>query len=135
MLHLPPDAAILGLTLGILLIYWELNRPGTILPGALGLLAVLFSIAALLHTELQPAGIILIATAILLLALGLRYTLPAIVPTAATIALILGLYLLTQTPANKIHASVSLFCGLILGTSTSRLAAIAHRARRNKGLD
>lgn len=135
MFHLSPDAAIVCLTLGTLLIYWELNRPGTILPGALGLLTVLFSIAALLHTELQPAGVLLLATATLLLALGLRHTLAKIVSIAATTALTLGLYLLVQPTSNQIHTPTSLLCGLILGTSSARLAAIAHRARRNKGLD
>jgi membrane-bound serine protease (ClpP class) len=134
-IHLSPDAAILCLTLGVLLIYWELNRPGAILPGAIGLLAVLFSIAALLRVQLQPAGIVLIAIASILLALGLRHILPTILPIAATIALILGLYLVIHPKANRIHAATSLFCGLTLATASSQLAAIARRARRNKGLD
>jgi membrane-bound serine protease (ClpP class) len=135
MLHLSQDTATLCLTLGILLIYWELNRPGTILPGTIGLLTVLFSVAALIRIGLQPAGLLLIVTAALLLALGLRYTLPAVVPISATLALILGFYLLIYPAANRIHAATSILCGLILGTSSSCLAAIALRARRNKGLD
>ncbi len=45
--HLSPDAALLVLTLGLLLIYVELNRPGWIVSGAVGLLAVLFAVASL----------------------------------------------------------------------------------------
>ena len=52
--HLSPDAAIVVLTMGVLLIYVELNRPGWILPGAAGLLATLFAGASLLRRMERP---------------------------------------------------------------------------------
>ena len=43
--QLSPDAALGMLTVGILLVYVELNRPGVVVPGAVGLTAVLFAVA------------------------------------------------------------------------------------------
>jgi membrane-bound serine protease (ClpP class) len=132
MLPLAPDAAIVCLTLGVALIYWELNRPGGILPGALGLLLFLYAISAFNRAGLQPTALVLVVSATVLLALGLRYPLPAIVSIASTSALILGLYLLVRLPFSSLHAATSLLCGLFLGTASARLVDIARLARRNK---
>jgi len=40
------DSALLVLTMGVLLIYVELNRPGWVVPGAVGLTAALFAMAS-----------------------------------------------------------------------------------------
>lgn len=132
MLPLSPDAAIACLTFGMLLIYWELNRPGTVLPGALGLLAVLFSVATLVRVGPHPMGILLVAVGTVLLALGLFFSLPLFLPVAATLALTLGLYTLIQPLSIALHAATSLMCGTTLGMASTRLTAIAYRARCNK---
>ena len=102
---LSADQAILLFTLGIALIYVELNRPGWIIPGALGLLATLLALAAMVQNGINLA--------------------------AAMLALTLGLARLNP----RIHAAISVPCGLLLGAGTSLLTRIAHRARVNKGLD
>jgi membrane-bound serine protease (ClpP class) len=132
---LHPDAALILLMAGIALIFWELNRPGSILPGALGLLAVLFAISSLTHTGLHLAGASLVAIAVLLLALGLRRTIIQSLSAVATIFLSAGFWLAIVSPSNKIHAATSTICGLLIGIASTRLARIARVARRNKGLD
>jgi membrane-bound serine protease (ClpP class) len=126
-----PDHAILVLTLGVLLIYFELNRPGWILAGAAGLLAFLLSIATLLRLTLNPVAVVLSGTAIALFLVGIRRSHPLSVALAATLALTLGLTHLNP----GIHTAVALPCGLVLGLGTSYLTRIARRARTNKGLD
>jgi membrane-bound serine protease (ClpP class) len=128
---LSPDQAILLLTLGVLLIYVELNRPGWIVPGALGLLAALIAMAALMQDGIRPVAAVLCATAIALFAVALRRTVPWVVAAAATLPLALGL---AQIDAN-VHAVIAVPCGLLLGAGTSLLTRIARRARVNKGLD
>jgi len=128
---LTPDQAVLLLTLGLALIYLELNRPGWIIPGALGLLATLLAAAALLHDGINTVAAVLCTTAAALLALGLRRSVPNTVAAAATLALTLGLTRLN--PA--MHAAVAAPCGLLIGAGTTLLTGIARRARRNKGLD
>jgi membrane-bound serine protease (ClpP class) len=131
--HLSPDAAVMLLTFGLFLIYLELNRPGWILPGALGLLLSLLALASLLRLDLRLPAILLIATAIALLALNLIRALHALVAAAATLALILGFARLTNGPGDvRVHAATATFCGLLLGVATSVLTAMARRARTNK---
>ena len=88
--HLPPDGATFVLTLGMLLIYIELNRPGWIVTGALGLLAVLFAAASLGRLELNAGALWMVCTAVALLGLDLLRRTPPMVAVAATLALVLG---------------------------------------------
>jgi membrane-bound ClpP family serine protease len=83
-LHSSPDAAVLLLTVGLLLVCVELNRPGWIVPGGVGLLLLLFAVASLLRLDLSLAGAALLATAAALLLLDLlRPTPPIVAPSAA----------------------------------------------------
>jgi membrane-bound serine protease (ClpP class) len=128
---LTPDQAVLILTLGVLLIDIELNRPGWIVPGAVGLLVTLLSLAALAHSGINPIAAILCASAIALLAISLRRPTPFAVALAATTGLTLGLVCIHP----QVHAAVAAPCGLLLGMGTWLLTRIARRARTNKGLD
>ncbi len=134
--RLSGDAALLLVTLGVLLIYVELNRPGWVVSGAAGLLCVLFGVASLARWELNPAALGLVAVAIALLLLDLVRRLQRMVALAATMALILGFAHLVLAPwADRIHTATAAGCGLTLGAGTSILTRIARRARTNKGLD
>ncbi len=136
---LSPNAAVLLLTAGTLLIYLELNRPGSILPGALGLLLCLLAIDALGHRPLNPFALTLLLSAVALLSLDLVRPTPIPVAVAATFALILGLRGLLTNPGGPwlqpLALTVAVGCGLLLGIATSVLTRIARRARANKGLD
>ena len=134
--QLRPEAALLVLTLGLLLIYVELNRPGWIVTGAVGLLAVLFAVASLGRAGLNPGAVALVGTAAALLGLGLRRRTPVVVDAAATLALVLGFADLVRGRGGlEINPGVAVGCGVALGECTSILTRIARRARTNKGLD
>ena len=135
-LHLAPDAAIALFTLGTLLIYLELNRPGSILPGTLGLLLTLLAIAAILPQPLNPFALILLAAASLFFLINLRRVLHPTLAILSTLILIAGFqYLLKNPPHPRLHIATSIVCGLILGVSSTLLGNIAQRARANKRLD
>ncbi len=135
-LLLSPDAAILLATVGILLIYVELNRPGLIFPGAVGLLFALLAIAALLPQHFNPIALVLITCAIILLGVDLLRPTPRFVPLLTAALLSLGLFFLQKYPTTQpVHLPVAASCGLILGAGTSLLTRVARRARANKGLD
>ena len=133
---LVPDAALVVLTAGLLLIYVELNRPGWIWSGALGLLATLFAVASLGRMDVNPGAVALVGTAVALLALDLVRRTGAMVGLAATLALVLGLNHLVLGPDGmRVHAVTAVGCGVVMGAGTSILTGIARRARANKGLD
>jgi membrane-bound serine protease (ClpP class) len=125
-----PTSAICLLTLGVLLIFIELNRPGRVIPGAIGLLLALLAVPSLSIAPHPPAWLTLFATPVILIGLGLRRRVPTIIFAAATLALALAFTMLQGVPWELAAA-----CGILLGTVSSVLAHIAHRARRNKGLD
>ncbi len=134
--HLSPDATLLLLTLGLLLIYVELNRPGWVISGAVGLLAVLFAVASLRRMDLNPAAVALVGSAAVLLAVDLLRPTRRLVAVAAVLALVLGFQHLVRGPVGGgVHTMTAVGCGLVLGAGTSILTRIARRARTNKGLD
>ena len=136
LMQLSPDSSVLLFTCGILLIYVELNRPGSILPGAVGLLLALLAVAPLFHQHLSPPAILAIAVGVLLLARGLRHATTAITPVLASFCLIFGLLFLVRQPLSvRVHIATAVPCGLLLGLGTTLLTRIARRARLNKGLD
>jgi membrane-bound ClpP family serine protease len=128
------DAAVVLLTLGIALIYYELNRPGSIVPGCVGLLTVLLSLSVMGRRGFSPVGAVLILSAIALLTLSLLRPTPMLLSVAATVALIFGLrWLPAYSCCESVQTPVAAGCGLVVGAGTSVLASIARRARTNKG--
>ena len=135
---LSPDAALVVFTCGVLLIYLELNRPGTILPGSCGLLLVLLAIAALRAFPPDSVGLVLLLGASCLLLFSVRRKLPIVLEAIALLALICGFYRIGRTPGAKLpyfHLALAAICGLLIGASSLSLSRVARRARRNKGLD
>jgi membrane-bound ClpP family serine protease len=136
-LHLSPDAAIVLLTTGLVLIYWELNRPGLIIPGACGLLATLLAIAQLIPATPTPALITLLLAATLLL-LSTQIRLSILLEIAATLAIIAALWTTgTSHHASTvlspcIHRVLATVCGTVIGLGSLFLTRIARRARQNK---
>lgn len=128
---LTPDAAVLLLTLGLALIAWEMNRPGSILPGALGLLFALLACARLAHFGPDLLAICLLGSAATILLLQSRCGIPLWISFAGTAAAIVGFARIVP----GIHIATALFSGAVLGTGTTVLTRMARRARRNKGLD
>jgi membrane-bound serine protease (ClpP class) len=136
LLHLSPDAALVLLTLGVLLIYVEFNRPGSILPGALGLIAVLTAAAVFSKSHLAIPAIVFLLLAAWCFFRSTRRNTPPVIYVLATILLIVGfLKLIPNTDVPHIHPGTAIPCALVLGISTTYLTRIARRARVNKGLD
>ena len=134
---LSPNAAVLILTLGLTLTALELNRPGSILPGAIGLLLALFATASLATHHPQTKAVLWIVALIVLLMLGARGKRESLILAAAlTTGLIFSIYeLLPAVPGQRVSAWAAVLSGLILGAGTTVLTGIARRARQNKGLD
>jgi membrane-bound serine protease (ClpP class) len=128
------DVALVTATAGFCLIYIELNRPGVILPGSLGLLLTLFGTAAFLGRALNPWALGLLAAAVVTLSLNLYRLLPKWLLAAATLALIAGFRFLLAPGGTAIHNATAVACGLLLGVLSAVLSRIALRARRAKAI-
>jgi len=128
-----PDAALLTLVAGILLLYLECNRPGSILPGCFGTLLTLLSIDAFARMPLRPSALALAAAGAALVLAELAIPARNLVATAGAALFVLGLRTLIQpfAPA-RVHTPTALVAGAGLAAATLWLARIALRARRNK---
>jgi membrane-bound serine protease (ClpP class) len=133
---LSPNAAVLILTAGLVLIALELNRPGSILPGSAGVLVTLLAAASLISRHVEPMPAIVAASCIGVLLLGARRWLSWWIIAATTGVLIFSIEeLLPAAPGPKVSVWAAATSGLILGEGITILTRIAHRARQNKGLD
>ncbi|HLI77681.1 MAG TPA: hypothetical protein VKV02_12090 [Acidobacteriaceae bacterium] len=133
---LSPDAAVCLATAGLCLIALELNRPGLILPGSIGLLLVLFGMDALRHHPCRPWAACLVSISALLLALNWWKRLPLAVLIASPVAAILGVrFLLEPGQQAAVHTPVAIVCGAGFGLLGAALSRIAFRARRLKAVN
>jgi membrane-bound ClpP family serine protease len=124
-----PNHAILLLLAGILLIYAEFNRPGTIVLGCIGALSILFGVDGFFHLEVRPSALWEIALGLAILALGIWFPVRGVTPSAACAILAFGL---THVAVPPISPIVALGSSVVFCSVTYWLARVALRARLNK---
>jgi len=124
-----PTHAVLLLLAGLLLLYLECNRPGSVFPGALGILLSLLGIFGLSHLQLRSLGLLLLLAAGTAILIEIRLPSSLLLAPAGIVALTLGLATLTEPP---LPLSVAILSGIGFGTLSFALARIARRARTNK---
>jgi membrane-bound serine protease (ClpP class) len=135
-----PNIAVLLLAAGVLLIYLEFNVPGTIVPGAVGVLFVLLALFALNLLPLRYASVALLLIAMVLIGLEAKYGGHGALALAGLASLVFGLLTLVNSPVEelRVHVGTAVGVGLAFGGITFFLIVIAMRARRLKvrtGLD
>lgn len=131
-----PNLAVCAATLGILLVFVEFNRPGSILPAASGLLLTLLASASLLRFGVQLGPAFLLIAAAVVLALNAWRRFPTTLLIAITPALIAGLrFLVPPSHTSPVSWPVATLCGLALSLVSAFLTRVAYRARRAKALD
>ncbi len=130
---LTPDAAVCGLTAGMLLIYLECNRVGWVVPGCAGGTLVLLALHRLAGLPLAASGGALVGAGVGLI-LGSGWIGWRGLGAGGGILLVTaGLRRLVQPSSpERVHLSVAFAASLVLGVTTVWLAGIARRARLNK---
>ena len=127
-----PDHAVLLLLCGILFIYAEFNKPGTVVLGCFGALLTMFALYGLSQLQIRPASVGVALVGVALVGLGCRYqTLGRIADVAGTLCITFGLIYLATPP---VHFVVAVVCAAIFSFVTGWLVRIALLARQNKSL-
>lgn len=131
-----PDLAVLALVLGGLLIYLELNIPGTIVPGAVGTLLVLLALFGLNLLPIHHTSIFLLLAGLTFFVLEAKFPSHGALALLGTLCLIVGLATLVDgpIPEQRVHTSTAIATGLGFGIISFGLVWIAFRARRSKVL-
>ncbi len=130
-----PNQAVVVATIGVCLIFVEFNRPGRVVPGALGLTLVLLAAASLAHHPLQGGAVLALLLTSAALITNVWRRLPLWLAGLLSIALGISLRFLIPHGANPhINTASALTCGLAVGLLGTALSRIALRARRLKAV-
>ena len=129
-----PNLAFAMLGLGIFAIYAELNNPGTVLPGTVGVILIVLAGFALNLLPVRYAALALIATAFVLFALEAKIASHGVLGIGGVVALTLGGLFLVDgpIPEMRVHLSTALAVSIPLGLITVFLMTIALKARAGK---
>lgn len=129
-----PNIAFLVLAIGALALYAELNHPGAVIPGVVGVIFILLTLFALNLLPTRYASLVLTAAAFVLFALEAKFATHGVLTVGGIVALTLGGVLLVDgpIPEMRVRLVVALSVSLPFGAITAFLMSIAYRARRNK---
>jgi membrane-bound serine protease (ClpP class) len=129
-----PNFAFGILALGVFAIYAELNNPGTVLPGTVGVILIVLAGFALNLLPVRFAALGLIATAFVLFALEAKLASHGVLGLGGVVALTLGGLFLVDgpIPEMRIRLSTALAVSLPLGVITVFLMSMALKARAGK---
>jgi membrane-bound serine protease (ClpP class) len=125
-----PNVAFILMSLGMLAIWAEFNHPGAILPGVVGLIAILLAVFALNLLPTRFAGVALIVVAFGLFALEAKFTSYGIFGVGGVICMILGALLLVDGPIPELRVSLltALVVSIPIGVIAVFLMALVLRA-------
>ncbi len=126
-----PDVALILLLVGILLLYAEFNRPGTVLFGSLGMLFAMLALYGLALHPIVRASLIIAALGLALILLDLRFRARALLAVPGALILAYALNALIPAPP-RIDGPTALATSILFTAVTLGLGRIALQARRNK---
>lgn len=129
-----PNISFLLLAVGAFAIYAEMNHPGAVVPGVVGVIFILLAVFALNLLPTRFAAITLILAAFVLFALEAKFATHGVLGIGGIVALTLGGLLLVDGPIPelRVHLLTALGVSVPLGVITIFLMNLAIRARRNK---
>ena len=129
-----PNVAFILMSLGMLALWAEFNHPGAILPGVVGLIAILLAVFALNLLPTRYAAIALILAAFLFFALEAKYTSYGVLGAGGVLCMIFGALLLVDgpIPEMRVHLITALVVSVPLGLITVFLMTLVLRAYRHR---
>ncbi|MBV8516861.1 MAG: nodulation protein NfeD [Acidobacteria bacterium] len=129
-----PNVAFLLFALGALALIAEFNHPGAVLPGVVGLIAILLAIFALNLLPTRFASVALIGAAFVLFALEARYTSHGVLGIGGVICMIFGAITLVDGPIPELRVRLvtALAVSIPIGAIAVFLMTLVVRARKNR---
>ena len=129
-----PNISFLLLAVGAFAIYAEMNHPGAVVPGVVGVIFILLAVFALNLLPTRFAAVTLILAAFVLFALEAKFATHGVLGIGGIVALTLGGLFLVDGPIPQLRVQLwtALGVSVPLGVITVFLMNLAIRARRNK---
>jgi membrane-bound serine protease (ClpP class) len=129
-----PNVAFILFALGALALWAEFNHPGAILPGVVGLIAMLLAIFALNLLPTRFAALALVLAAFALFALEAKFTSYGVLGTGGVICLVFGALLLVDGPIPEMRVNLltAIAVSVPIGIIAVFLMTLVLRAQKNK---
>ena len=128
-----PNVAFILMSLGMLALWAEFNHPGAILPGVVGLIAILLAVFALNLLPTRFAAFALILVAFVLFAAEAKFTSYGILGAGGVICMILGALMLVDGPIPEMRVKLltALVVSVPIGIIAVFLMTLVLRAHKN----
>jgi membrane-bound serine protease (ClpP class) len=129
-----PNIAFLLLVVGALLLYVEINHPGAVVPGMVGVVFILLAVFAFDLLPVRWAAMVLIFTSFVLFALEAKFATHGVLGIGGIATMVLGALLLVDAPIPqmRIRLWTALAVSIPFGGITVFLMGLALKAQRNK---
>jgi membrane-bound serine protease (ClpP class) len=127
-----PNIAYLLLLAGIFGIFFELQNPGSVLPGVVGAIALVTATFALQMLPVNWTGLALIAIAIVLFVLEVKITSHGALTIGGVVAMLVGSIMLIDSPLPFMRVSLSVIIPAVLFTALFFLFAVSMGIRAQK---
>jgi membrane-bound serine protease (ClpP class) len=128
-----PNVAFILMSLGMLALWAEFQHPGAILPGVVGLIAVVLAVFALNLLPTRFAAFALILVAFALFALEAKFTSYGVLGTGGVLCMIFGALLLVDgpIPEMRVHLLTAMIVSIPIGIIAVLLMTLVLRAHKN----
>ena len=135
-----PNIAYIFMMLGVYGLFFELSRPGAIVPGVVGAICLLLALLAFQGLPVNYVGVLLILVGMVLLLLEIKITSFGTLAIGGTVSLLLGSLLLFENAGPLARLSLRVVLPVVIFTVVFFLAIVgmamrAQRRRRVTGID
>ena len=129
-----PNLAFLLFVLGGLALFAEFNHPGAVLPGVVGVIAILLALFALNLLPTRFAALALLLAAFALFALEAKFSSHGVLGIGGIVCMIFGALFLVDgpIPQMRVHLWTAIVVSVPIGVIAIFLTTIVLRARQNR---
>lgn len=111
-----PNVAYLLFMLGLLGIYFELSNPGAILPGTVGVIAIILAFFAFQTMSINTAGVALMVLAVILFILEVKVVSYGVLFLGGVVSMLIGSLMLIDAPDPALRVSLQVVIGAVAVT-------------------
>ncbi|MEA2337091.1 MAG: hypothetical protein QOE82_1098 [Thermoanaerobaculia bacterium] len=129
-----PNIAFLLLMLGGLALFAEFNHPGAVVPGVVGVIAIVLALFALNFLPTRFAALALLLVAFALFALEAKFASHGVLGIGGVVCMVIGALFLVDgpIPQMRVHPMTALAVSIPIGLIAVFLTTIVLKARRGK---
>jgi membrane-bound serine protease (ClpP class) len=124
-----PNIVYILMILGIYGLFFELQNPGAILPGAVGALCLILALYSMQTLPMNLAGLLLMVLGVVLFVLEIKITSFGFLTLGGVACSLLGAMMLFESPEPALRASMSVVIPVTLVTAAVFLVAVGLSVR------